>query len=107
MASIRKGGRSWQARVIRKGFPAEARSFSTKEEAERWCRSVESAMDSGRFVNTREAERTLLRDVLQRYAETVTPLKRGAEDEVIRLRALTRLKMAALSVSNVTPPVIA
>ena len=35
MASIRQRNGKWQARVIRKGHPAEARSFLTRQDAER------------------------------------------------------------------------
>ncbi len=107
MASIRKRGDSWQARVIRKGFPPESKSFPSKADADRWCRTVESAMDAGQFVSPRTSEATTLGEVLRRYRETVTPKKRGAIEEAFRLRALERRKMARLAVSNVTPLVIA
>jgi len=107
MASIRKRGDTYQARVIRKGFPPEAKSFKSRPEAERWARSIEAAMDEHRFVSTRPAEKTLFADLLRLYRETVTPLKRGARDEAIRLRALERRRFAQLAVVNVTPAVIA
>ena len=107
MASIRKRGDSWQARVSRQGFPPETKTFLSKAEAERWSRSVETAMDSHRFVSTREAEATTLGDVLRRYRQTVTPMKRGAVEEAFRLKALEQRKMARLAVANVTPLVIA
>jgi integrase len=107
MASIRKRGSAWQARVIRKGFPDETATFKTKAEASEWSREVESTMDTGRYRNTREAEETLFCDVLRRYRETVTPLKRGAKDEAVRLKAFERRRFARLSLMNVTPTVIA
>jgi integrase len=107
MASIRKRGTSYQARVIRQGFPPETKTFSSKLDAERWARSVESAMDSRQYVCTREAERTSFGELLRRYRETVTPMKRGAVEEAFRLKALERRRLAALSIVNVTPQVIA
>lgn len=107
MASIRKRGDAWQARVTRKGFPAESKTFPTKADADRWCRTVESAMDAGRFDSPRTSEATTLGEVLRRYRETVTPWKRGATEEAFRLRALERRKMAQLAIANVTPQVIA
>ena len=106
MASIRKRGDSWQARVSRHGFPPESKTFPNKTDAERWCRAVETAMDSRQFVSTREAEATTFGDLLKRYRETVTPSKRGAIEEAFRLKALERRKMARLAVVNVTPKVI-
>lgn len=107
MASIRKRGNAWQARVIRKGFPDETATFKTKAEALEWSRDVETSMDAGRYRHSKEAEETLLCDLLQRYRETVTPLKRGATDEAIRLKALERRRLAKLALVNVSPQAIA
>ena len=107
MASIRKRGSAYQARVSRKGFPSEVKSFETKHEAERWARSVEAAMDGGTHLRSRPAETLLLSDLLKRYGESVTPSKRGARDEGIRLRALARDRIAMYAVANVTPSVVA
>ncbi|MBA2962929.1 MULTISPECIES: tyrosine-type recombinase/integrase [Ramlibacter] len=107
MASIRKRGSAWQARVTRKGFPDETASFKTKSEALEWCRSIETGMDAGRYIRTKEAGDTPLAELLRRYRETVTPLKRGAHDEAIRLKAFERPRFAKLSLLNVTPKVIA
>jgi integrase len=107
MASIRKRGDSWQARVTRQGFPPETKSFPTKAEAERWSRIVEGSMDSRQFVSTREAETMTLADLLKRYRESVTPSKRGAVEETFRLKYLERSRMARLAVINVTPKVVA
>jgi integrase len=64
-------------------------------------------MDAGRYCGTKEAEDTLLGDVLRRYRETVTPSKRGGIEEAIRLKALERRRIAKLALVNVTPQAIA
>lgn len=52
MASLRKrGDLQWQARIARKGYPAQVRTFNTKAEAEAWARALESEMDRGSFVS--------------------------------------------------------
>lgn len=107
MASIRKRGNAWQARVTRKGFPDETATFKTRAEALEWSRDIEVSMDAGRYRRTKEAEGTLLRDLLRRYREAVTPLKRGATEEAIRLKALERRRLAQLALVNVTPQAIA
>ena len=107
MASIRRRGDSWQARVSRQGFPPQTKSFPTKAEADRWCRIVEGSMDSRQFVDIREAETTTLADLLKRYRESVTPSKRGSVEEAFRLKALERSRMGRLAVINVTPTVVA
>lgn len=107
MASIRQRADRWQARIARKGFPPEVRTFSTRSEAVKWAREIEAAMDSGSFRSVGMAAALTLRDLLQRYLEQVSPTKRGYADEVIRVKALQRARMAGYSLANLTPEVIA
>lgn len=107
MASIRKRGNAWQARVSRQGFPAETKTFNTRQEAERWSRSIEAAMDTGSFTSPRPIQDLTLGDLVARYRVNVTPLKRGAVEEVFRLKALERSRLGKLSLTNLTPEVVA
>lgn len=46
MTSFRKRGElQWQARISRKGFPPQVKTFMTRAEA--WARQVESETDEG------------------------------------------------------------
>ena len=67
----------WQARVIRKGYPTRSKTFRAKKDAEAWARSVENEMDKGVWRDTSAAERTTLKDALNRYAEEIIPTKKG------------------------------
>lgn len=58
MASIRQRGSKWQARIIRKGFPAEVRSFDTKSEAVKWARSIEAQMELGGYQSPGSEQRS-------------------------------------------------
>ena len=107
MASIRQRSSTWQARVLREGYPAEVKSFATRGEAQRWARQIEGAMDSGGYQSRCEADKMLLSDALLRYAGEVSPTKRGYRDEVIRINALKRSKMAAYSMAKLSPAIVA
>jgi len=107
MASIRKRGDVWQARVRRSGYPDEGKSFPTKAEAEAWARTIESEMDRGQFVSRWEAERTTFGEVIQRYIKAVTVTKRGCEAETIRLTAILRHRISRLSMTNLSPQAMA
>jgi len=107
MATFRKHGRSWQARVRRCGYPDQTKSFPTKIEAERWARTIEGEMDRAEFVSRKEAVQTTFGEVIQRYMETITPKKRGHVEETIRLRATLRHHVVKLSMANLTPQAIA
>lgn len=107
MASIRRRGDKWQARVARVGFPIEAKSFATRQDAERWARSIETEMDRGSFVSRSEAEANTLEDIIERYINEVCPTQRGGADDIVRLRATCRTKLAKLSMAALTPKAIA
>ena len=79
MATIRKRGNlQWQAIVKRRGYPLTSRTYETKKEAEAWARATERDMDCGQFLPNRDAERTLLHELIARYRRDVLPTKRGA-----------------------------
>lgn len=107
MAAIRKRGSSWQALVRRRGYPDTVKTFSSKTEAEQWARAIEVEMDRGLFVCRDKTEQTTLGDVIRRYMLSVTPSKRGHVEETIRLTATLRNRIARLSMSNLTPEVMA
>jgi integrase len=107
MASIRPRGEGWQVRVTRQGFPPEVKTFRTKQDAEVWARAVETEIDKGTHQSRTTAERATLADILVRYSEEVTPAKKGAKDETIRLKALARSRLAKYALANLTPSAIA
>lgn len=107
MASIRERSGTWQARVRREGYPAEVKSFATRAEAQQWARHMETSMDSGGYKARNGADKAYLSDVLRRYADEVSPTKRGHLDEVIRIKAIRRSRMAGFSLEKLTSEVIA
>ena len=103
MASITKRGEySYQAVIRRRGFPSQTKTFETKSDAQKWARMVERDMDRGAWRDTSLADVSTLGDTMRRYLKDVTPAKRGADIEAIKINALLRdpicaLKMTALS----------
>jgi integrase len=107
MATFRFRSNRWQARVRRKGYPDETKSFATRIDAEKWARSIETDIDKGQFVNTSEAQRTTLRDAIARYLVEVTPTMKGATEDTIRLKAIMRKPIARWSMANLSATRIA
>lgn len=101
MASIRSRGDSYQARVIRKGFPPLARSFSTRREAEIWAAQMEADIGRGRFIDARESERTTLRECLARYQREISPLKKGHQKEVSVINRWLRSPLADRTMASI------
>lgn len=93
--------------MTRNGYPTEVKSFKTRTDALRWARQVEAAMDGGAYRTRSAIDKATLSNVLQRYADTVSPTKRGHQDEVIRIQALRRRRLAGFSLEKLTPAVVA
>jgi len=101
MASFRKRGElQWQARVARKGFPPQVKTFTSKAEAEAWAATVESAMAHGVFINSTESERTTLREAFERYGREITVQKKSAAQEKSRIKIILAHPLALRSLSS-------
>ncbi|WP_175787177.1 site-specific integrase [Burkholderia anthina] len=97
----------WQAKVRLKGFPAQSKSFPTKVQAEDWARAIETEMRRGSFVDTAAARETTLGDLLQKYAERVSPTKKSGAGEAKRIRSMLAWPLCKFSAAHVTPAVLA
>ncbi len=107
MATITKrAARQWQAKVRKRGYPTESKTFETKARAEKWARLVESEMDRGVFVSTAEAEVTTLEDLLRRYEEEVLPAKKSRADVKSRIKIISGL-IGMYSAAALTSKVLA
>jgi integrase len=103
MATIRKLRGRWQAQVRRRGIPPRAKSFDKRADANRWARDLEAEADrSGWLADTRVAEKTTLKDLLGRYANEVTPAKRGAASERARINSIVRCPIAHRTLARLT-----
>ena len=103
MATFRNRHGKWQARVQRKGQQPISKSFQSKEDAQRWARQIEAEIDKGSFTSVALAERTLFKDVIERYVQEVTLKTRNMKEDAYRLRALSRHPIAKLRMTALTP----
>lgn len=95
MATIRKLRGRWQAQVRRRVMKPRCKSLDTKADAEKWARELESQVDKfGAAPDTRILESTTLGELMKRYAEEVSPAKRGATQEIQRLGVFQRHDLA-------------
>jgi integrase len=107
MATFRFRSNRWQARVRRKGYPDETKSFATRQDAEKWARALETEIDRGLFVDISEAQRTTFGDLIARYLVEVTSSMKGAPADTIRLKAIMRKPIAQWSMANLSAARIA
>ncbi len=106
MASFRLRGTRWQARVQRNGFPPEVQTFVTRQDAEKWARSIEVDMDRGLYISSSEAQRTTMAFLIDKYCREVLPRMKGEKEDRIRLMAIRRHKICSIPLTQLTPSVL-
>jgi integrase len=97
---------TWQAKVRRKGWPAQTRTFRTKALAESWARAIEGEMDRGAFVSRAEAERTTLDDLAERFRREFAPHHYRGEGWKHKLERLLE-RLGQYSLIAITPEIVA
>ncbi len=103
MATITKrGDGQWQAKVRKKGYAVQSKTFKTKVRAEQWARNVESEMDRGVFLSTSIAENTLFSELIDRYLTEVAPNKKSEADIKVRSKLL-KGKLGDRVLTAITP----
>lgn len=103
MANFRKRGTKWQVQVRRKGMPSISRSFHLKRDAEEWARQTELQADRRELSQDPKAlERITLRELVERYRDTVCIRKRGYEVEKSSLNYFLRHPLALKRLSDIS-----
>jgi integrase len=87
MASITPHKDGWRAQVYVAG-ERDSKVFRTQREAKAWASARE--IELKRRKTTPAGELHTVRDMLKRYGEEVSPLKRGERAELLRLNAFVR-----------------
>lgn len=107
MATIRKRGRRWEAQVRKAGVTSANKSFLNKADADRWARQTEAAIERGETAPSHNAAFKHVSCILHQYLDSVTPLKRGAQEEGYRIRAMLKDTIACVSIDRLTSQHIA
>jgi integrase len=103
MASIRNRNNKWQARVIRKGHNTITKTFLTRQDSEKWARSIEIEIDRGSYINSSYAQKTLFKEILQKYLNDVAPNMRSADTQAIRVKKLMKHPIADVNMAQLSP----
>lgn len=100
MASIRKLKSGFRAEVARKGV-RKSKVFPTRQAAKDWAAREEFKIINGDKV----AADSTLGELFDRYAREVSPGKRGARWEIIRLEKFQRDPVSETALKDLTPEV--
>ena len=83
MATIYKKRGKWGVKIRRSFHKPINKTFISKQDAQRWARETERLIEVGQFVDTSEANKTTLKQLLERYEREVSPNKRSASDKYL------------------------
>lgn len=97
MATLRKKGNGWEAAVSRKGI-RKSKTFPTKTAAAHWAAEIEQSIIAGKSETIKNKT---FGDLIEKYANEVSPKKRGCDWELKRLNALSRDEMAEVMLSDI------
>jgi integrase len=87
-----------------RGAKPVSRSFHSKTDAYRWGQEAEARLQRGQTpTGLAELRRTTLRQLLERYRDTVTVRKRGHFNETIMVNVLLRQTFADESLASLSP----
>ncbi|WP_082874668.1 site-specific integrase [Burkholderia sp. MSMB1589WGS] len=114
----RRSGTRLQATIRVKGFPTLSRAFQDRTDAETWIAEQEAFIHRRIHASKMETERQriaaecefqyrTLGDLMRLYLATVTPLKRAAVQETIRMHGLLKHEIADCPIVNLDRPRVA
>ena len=101
VGNIRKRHGKFQAQVRREGVTPVYKTFTNKKDAVVWVRGIEARIDAGE-TNVAAPKATSLADLITRYSQEITPLKKGRHTEQRRLSRLLRDPIARTPLSKLT-----
>ena len=77
-AIVKTPSGTWKALIRKTGWPATAKTFRAKLDAEDWARRTEDEMVRGGYIQHAPSERMTIEDALKRYLSEVSPTRRAA-----------------------------
>lgn len=99
MATFRKRGSTWRVEVCKNGIRSSA-TFDNKTQAKEWASQTEARILEYKSHPVRYDKK--LRDAFDRYAEDVSPQKKGERWEKIRLNLLKCYPLADVNLSELS-----
>jgi hypothetical protein len=98
----------WKAHVRKKGWPAVAKSFRIKRDAQDWARQVEDEMVRGTHIVRSEGASLMFADAIDRYLREVSSAKSPNTQKAEGYRAVPmRAFFGHYSMNTVTSKLVA
>jgi integrase len=78
----------WQVSIRIKGHKPEYRTFNNKADADKFAKITVGEILAGKKVNSLEATKTTLSDVIKKYKESILPTIKAKSQQLSRLRII-------------------
>lgn len=108
MGTIRRRGTAWQVQIRRIGHNPISRSFSLRDDAQRWMRATEASLDL--TVPSRHEPKVAfptIGELLERYEREITPGKRSNDREIDKLRVIRRHAIGTIRATDLQSHAVA
>lgn len=103
MATIRKKDWGYEAQIRVRGRPSVSSTFKTLADARAWAAETEAQIARGAYRGRGNDDKLTLGLLIDRYAVEITPFKKGALSEAIRLAAIRRDPICEIRLSDYLP----
>ena len=103
LATLRRKPWGWEAQIRRRGRPSISSTFASKADARAWAADTESQIARGIYRERGEDDQLTLGLLIDRYLVEITPLKKGAAAEAVRLAAIRRDRICLIRLSDYVP----
>ena len=94
MATIRRRNKKWQAQVRQKNYQSFSKTFTYKSDALQWAKETETGLQKN-YLEFNSAQQPSFSKIIDKYINLISSYKRGADIEIIRLRALQKQSFTA------------
>lgn len=100
MATLRKRGTKWQVQIRRDGYQNFSKTFLFKEDAQRWAREIDRAIDCGSNPTVEGSNGSAnFSEILTRYEKEISSRKRSATNEGFYIRVIQRHPVGAVAIN--------
>ncbi|MRR50416.1 MAG: site-specific integrase [Rhodocyclaceae bacterium] len=99
-STIKTASGTWKAYVRKQGFPPQIKTFRTKRDAEDWARRVEDEIVRGVYIVRAPAEKTTVKNALQRYLTEISPTKKSVSTRKVGTAKVTTGEAAIFSAAH-------
>jgi hypothetical protein len=103
MATIRKKRSKYQALVSKKNIKLISKTFTLKEDAEKWAKEIGVNIEKGFYQNNSSSKSITLKAILKKYRDKVSVNKKGHYIDKYKIDKLCRFPLVKSTLDKLSP----